>query len=263
MGKVNYKSIIVPREGYHICNVDLVSAEMLTLALLAECPSMLEMLEKGEDLHKKVACVAFGVTPDQVTHEQRQLSKIINYLTNYGGNSWVLKNSIVKSLGIDIAEEECQRIMDARFKIWPEIPLWWDKVFNELENNMFLVNLLGRRKPFFALRHIEKNGSYQRNDKLEKNARAWLNQSTVADITKLAMIRLWNKQKETGGELFKFLLEVHDSLSVEYKIGHEAEIYKTFQDCFNIELDAGWTKYVVPISLEVGPDYGRVKELKL
>lgn len=262
MAKVNYKSIIVPRKGYNICNVDLVSAEMLTLALLAECPNMLEMLENGEDLHKKVACVAFGIEPHEVTKEQRQLSKIINYLTNYGGSSWVLKNSIVKSLGLDIAEEECQRIMDARFKVWPEIPQWWEKVFTTLENEIFLTNLTGRKKPFFDLRWVEKNGMLTKNASLEKNARAWLNQSTVADVTKLAMARLWKKQKETG-DLFRFLLEVHDSLSVEYKIGYEKEVLQIFKECFNIELDAGWTKYVIPISAEIGPNYGDVKEVQI
>lgn len=256
---VNYKSIVTPREGYHICNVDLVSAEMITLALISQCESMLTMIENGKDLHKKVACVAFGVAPEEVTKEQRQFSKIINYLTNYGGNSWILKENIIAKLGIDIDEYECQKIMDARFKIWPEIPLWWEAVFTKLENNMFLTNLLGRKKPFFGQRYIEKGGGLIRNASLEKNARAWLNQSTVADITKLAMIRLWEKQKTT--DKFKFLLECHDSLTVEYKIGEEQYMQAVMQECFNIELDAGWKKYIIPISCEFGPNYGEVKEL--
>ena len=261
MSKINYKSIIIPQEGFKICNVDLVSAEMLTLALVAKCPSMLDMLENGEDLHKKVACVAFDKTPDEVTYEERQASKIINYLTNYGGNSWILKESIIKSVGIEYTEAECQRIMDARFKVWPEIPQWWETVFQTLENSLTLTNLTGRIKPFFESRHIEKRGSLQRNSSLEKNARAWLNQSTVADVTKLAMIRLHQATKDDPD--INFLLEIHDGLAVEFREGCQDKVVKIFKEAFNIELDAGWRKYIIPISLEIGDNYGSVKEIKI
>lgn len=262
--KINYKNIIVSdKPGWKICNVDLVSAEMLTLALICECPSMLDMLSNGEDLHNKVACIAFNTTPDKVTKQQRNASKVVNYLTNYGGSSWILQQSIIKSVGLDLPEEECQRIMDARFEVWPEIPAWWESTFKKLEEGIFLTNLTGRCKPFFARRWEERRGQLVRNAKLEKNARAWVNQSTVADITKLAQIRLCQKEVETKGELFNFLLEVHDSLTVQYKPGHEKEIHAIMQECFDIELDAGWTKYTIPISMEVGPNYGEVKEYKI
>ena len=221
---------------------------------------MISMLENGEDLHNKVACAAFDKQPDQVTYEERQASKIINYLTNYGGNSWILRESIIKSVGVEYSIEECQRIMDARFKVWPEIPQWWDSVFTTLEESLTLTNLTGRVKPFFERRHIEKRGQLIRNAALEKNARAWLNQSTVADVTKLAMIRLHEASKKT--DKFNFLLEVHDSLTVEYKAGQEEYVSAIIRECFDIELDAGWRKYTIPVSMEVGPNFGELKEYK-
>jgi DNA polymerase I-like protein with 3'-5' exonuclease and polymerase domains len=259
--KKSFKSVIVPDKGYKICNVDLKSAEMLTLALLAECPDMINILSDPQgDLHKKVAAMAFNIKESEVSKQQRNLAKVINYLTNYGGNAWVLKNSIVKDEKIDLPESECQNIMDARFKTWPEIPRWWDKVFAALEDSIYLTNLLGRKKPFFNERHTFKGSKYIRNPKLEKNARAWLNQSTVTDITKLAMVRLCEKERQV--DFFNFLMEVHDSLVVQYKEGYEEQIKEVLLDCFDIELDAGWRKFTIPISFEIGDTYGDVEEVE-
>lgn len=256
--KIKYKSIIIPDSGYQIMSVDLVSAEMLSLALLAECQELIDVIESGGDLHIPIAAKGLGKDPKDVTKEERDAAKIINYASNYGGSGYAIHLGILGSRGIDIPIDVCEKMLAARWEEWPQIPAWWDSLFNELESSMYLKNLFGRQKPFFSPRWVERKGVLVKNPKLEKNARAWQNQSTITDLNKLAQIRVCQKCEEV--DFAEFLLDVHDATVVQYRTGCQQETFEMLQECYDIEIDAGWRSYKIPVSAEIGPNYGDLKE---
>src|SRR3989442_6815786 len=71
-------------EGRKLIIADYSQIELRILAEFSGDEGFMEAFNSGSDLHRVTAAQGFNVTLDQVTREQRDLGKRLNFLMDYG-----------------------------------------------------------------------------------------------------------------------------------------------------------------------------------
>ncbi len=118
------KNAIFAPPGYMFIDSDSSQIEARTLAWLAEQNDLVDAFERGEDVYKIMASAIYGKPEDEVTKEERFVGKTTILGAGYGMGSAKFKNQL-KVFGVDLSEEECQRIIRVYRETYPRIPALW------------------------------------------------------------------------------------------------------------------------------------------
>jgi DNA polymerase-1 len=195
----------VPSEaGWVLLAADYSQIELRVLAHITQDPSLVEVFQRGEDLHTATACRVFGVTPDQVTREMRRMAKIVNFSIPYGTTAFGLAGQLGSSR--DLAEDLMQTYL-ARF---PGVAAYMTTVVEQARREGVVRTLHGRRRPVPDL-HAPAVTVRQAAERIAINTPI---QGTAADIMKLAMLRLAAALRHSGLPA-RLLLQVHDEVVLE------------------------------------------------
>jgi DNA polymerase len=117
------KSIRAP-EGYVIIDSDSSQIEARVLAWLAEQNDLVEAFEKGEDVYKIMASAIYNKPVEEVSKDERFVGKTTILGAGYGMGA-VKFAAQLKTLGTEVAEDECKRIIDVYRKTYAKIPELW------------------------------------------------------------------------------------------------------------------------------------------
>lgn len=120
------RSCFVASPGRVFLTADYVTLELATLAGAVEnqfgWPSeMGSAINAGHDLHRLVAAEVFGKNPEEVTKEERQKAKAINFGKPGGMGAAALRQYAKASYGADLSEAEARDISDAWMRRFPEM----------------------------------------------------------------------------------------------------------------------------------------------
>ncbi len=108
----------VARPGYRLVVADYSQVELRLMAELSGDARMLSAYREGEDLHRLTASLVAGVPPDQVTKEQRQLSKALNFGLCYGMGARGLRAYARTAYGVSLSEEEAETFRRRYFEAY-------------------------------------------------------------------------------------------------------------------------------------------------
>ena len=166
--------------GCLFISADYSQIELRVLAYLTQDQILLEAFHSGLDIHQETAAYLFGVTPELVTHEQRQTGKRINFSVLYGVTPYGLSRDIKVSLA------EAKEYIDRYFNTYLGVDIWMKRVIEQVKRDGYVTTHWGRKRYIPAI--------YERNRVLYQEAcRIAINtivQGTAAEIMKLAMITL-------------------------------------------------------------------------
>lgn len=102
--------------------------------------SMADEFIKGEDLHTNTASSIFNVPPTQVTEEQRQRAKVLNFSIVYGGGiPTLIRQGIAKDY------QEAKGIRDAFHKARPGISILVKRIVDRLDEVGYIQSPWGSR----------------------------------------------------------------------------------------------------------------------
>ncbi|MBW7862380.1 MAG: DNA polymerase I, partial [Rhodocyclaceae bacterium] len=228
-------AFIAPRE-HLIVSADYSQIELRIMAHLSDDARLLEAFARGEDVHRATAAEVFGVTPGEVTSEQRRYAKVINFGLIYGMSA----HGLAKNLGIDRAA--AQSWIDRYFARYPGVARYMDETRARAKEQGYVETVFGRRLHLPDLR-AQQVGRRQGAERAAINAPM---QGTAADLIKLAMISTAAWLKEAGLRS-RLILQVHDELVLEVPAA-ELEVVRQ-------ELPArmgGVAELKVPLLVEVG-----------
>jgi DNA polymerase-1 len=228
-------AFIAPRE-HLIVSADYSQIELRIMAHLSDDARLLEAFAKGEDVHRATAGEVFGVTPAEVTSEQRRYAKVINFGLIYGMSA----HGLAKNLGIERAA--AQTWIDRYFARYPGVAEYMERTRNEARDKGFVETVFGRRLYLPDIR-ASQAGRRQGAERAAINAPM---QGTAADLIKKAMIatRDW---LVASGLKSRLVLQVHDELVLE--------VPKAELDTIREELPrlmGGVAELKVPLLVEVG-----------
>jgi DNA polymerase I-like protein with 3'-5' exonuclease and polymerase domains len=120
------RSCFCPSEGQAFVNADYSTIEMATLAQSLRRQfrlesRMLQAINNGKDLHRLVAARVAGKPESQVTIDEREKAKPINFGKPGGMGSATLRTYARASYKVDLTEDEVERLSDSWFDLFPEM----------------------------------------------------------------------------------------------------------------------------------------------
>lgn len=120
-----FRRLFVP-SGPDRCFVgaDFSQIELRVAALLSNDQAMLAAYRNGEDLHRKTAAAIAGVAPEQVTKEQRQAAKAVNFGNLYGQGPKGLVRTAAVDYGVTLTLEQAKNALDRFSTAYPQLAQW-------------------------------------------------------------------------------------------------------------------------------------------
>jgi DNA polymerase-1 len=190
--------------GQKFLVADYSQIELRVLAHMSGDPFLIDAFSKGIDIHAATAARVWGVPADQVTSEQRNRAKMINFGLLYGMEAFGLADRL------GIGRSEAQEHMDAYFAQFVDVREYMSSLVTTARNQGYTTTLFGRRRYLPELKS-DNFRIRQMGERMALNAPV---QGTSADIIKKAMIDLDAGLRE-GGMASTLILQIHDELILE------------------------------------------------
>lgn len=214
VGREIRRAFVAPR-GRVLIAGDYSQIELRILAHLSKDPALIAAFEAGEDIHRAVAAQIHGVKPDDVTREQRDGAKMVNFGIIYGVTAYGLG----RRLGI--GNTEAGEIIEGYKKKFAGITTFLEECIQQARDNGYVETMLKRRRP---ITEIDAKNPH-RKSLAERMAINSVVQGSAADLIKLAMVDLHARlsphathlrggtKPDVDGVLM--LLQIHDELVFE------------------------------------------------
>jgi DNA polymerase-1 len=200
---IEVRAAFKPAQGYLFLSADYSQIELRVLAYLSQDRHLLEAFEREADIHTETAARLFNVPVVQVTQQQRQIGKRINFSVLYGLTPYGLS----KDLGIPF--KDAKLYIDTYFEQYPGVREWMDKVIEEVKSKGYVTTLYGRRRYVPAI-YESNHALYQEAVRVAINTVA---QGTAAEIMKIGMIQLVKAFRQHNIDAH-LLLQIHDELLI-------------------------------------------------
>jgi len=118
------KHAILAPPGYVMVDSDSSQIEARTLAWLAEQNDLVDAFDRGEDVYKIMAASIYGKPIDQIDKQERFVGKTTILGAGYGMGPTKFRAQL-KVFGVDLPQEECERIISVYRQTYPLIPALW------------------------------------------------------------------------------------------------------------------------------------------
>ncbi len=195
----NIKKAFVANSGKMLLGLDYSQIELRLLAHFSKDPALLLAFRTGEDIHLQTAIKIFG---EKNAAEKRSVAKTINFGLIYGMGSSKLAQTL------SITTKEAKEYIQKYFDSFGTVKDYLNSIKKFALSNGYVETIIGRRR-YFDFKNIKP---YEEASNLREAVNTVF-QGTASDIIKLAMIKIYEKFKNTND--IKMLLQIHDELIFE------------------------------------------------
>ncbi len=194
------------KDGCLLVDADYSQIELRVLAHISGDEIMKKAFLDGVDIHTVTASQVFNQPIEWVTPDLRSKAKAVNFGIVYGIGAF----SLSKDIGVSMTK--ASEYIRAYLSKYSGIAHYMDKTVAKARHDGYVETMFGRRRYIKEL--AAKNKNLQSfGERVAKNTPI---QGTAADIIKIAMIRVYNRLRESKLDA-KLILQVHDELIVEAK----------------------------------------------
>ena len=227
-----------------IVAADYSQIELRIMAHVSGDENLQKVFAEGGDVHRATAAEIFHIAPEEVTAEQRNSAKAINFGLIYGMGQY----GLAKNLGITNAA--AQSYIDRYFVRYPGVAHYMSAIKERAKEQGYVETVYGRRLYF---PQISSKGPAARGAE-----RAAINapmQGTAADLIKMAMVAIQDWLEAQQLETL-MIMQVHDELVFDAP-AHEVDRLVAKLP----ELMASVANLAVPLiaEVEVGDNWGQAR----
>ena len=222
--------------GYHLLCADYSQVEPRILAHLSQDPRLLQVFEKGEDIHMATAMEIFNLPSEQVTREMRRAAKSVVFGIVYGISPFGLASNI------GVSQADAKKYIQTFFEKFAAVRALMDKNIEDGKTKGYTTTILGRRRPIPEL----QSGDPSQRGAGERMAVNSPIQGSAADLIKLAMIHV-HRRLQAELPHCKMILQVHDELIFEVP----DEELEPAKQLVQQEMEATGTKLGLSVPLKV------------
>ena len=198
------RTAFVAGPGKKLVSADYSQFELRLAAVLAEDTELVEMFNRGADIHTATAALVYEREQEDVTKQMRRAAKVINFGILYGMSPHGL--SVAANMSYEQAGEFIKRYKAVRQPLFD----YMDKVKEQAKKDGFVATMFGRRRPMPDIH----SSNFMVRQAAERAAINMPIQGTEADLMKLAMVKVDALLREKYPET-KQLLQIHDSILLE------------------------------------------------
>lgn len=203
---------VVPAPGYHFIIADYSQVELRVAAGLSRDPIMCKAYAEGKDLHRLTAALTAEKYVENVTPEERQAAKAINFGLIYAMGARGLQQSAASSYGVKMTLEQAETFRKRFFENYHGLASWQSNMAAEGKRVGYVRTAAGRIR------------SYRGEDILVTELLNTPVQGTAAEGLKSAMC-IFSDQVYDRGLDAHIVAIIHDEIIVEVKT-EQAEAVK-------------------------------------
>ena len=194
------------KDGYLLVDADYSQIELRVLAHISGDEIMKKAFLDGVDIHTVTASQVFNQPIEWVTPDLRSKAKAVNFGIVYGIGAF----SLSKDIGVSVPK--ASEYIRSYLSKYSGIAHYMELTVAKAKRDGYVETMFGRRRYIKEL--AAKNKNLQAfGERVAKNTPI---QGTAADIIKIAMIKVYNRLKDSGLDA-RLILQVHDELIVEAK----------------------------------------------
>jgi DNA polymerase I-like protein with 3'-5' exonuclease and polymerase domains len=238
---VEYRRCFRAPEGRKLVIADYSQIELRILAHVTEDKGFIDAFNSGADLHRVTAAQVFNTPLEEVTREQRDFAKRLNFGVVYG----IGAQRFSTLTGIPLTEAES--ILARYFQTYRGLDAWLRDAARKALRERTARTMAGRLARFnFDAEDRQAASLAQRNG---KNMPI---QGASADILKRALRLLHDRLKETTARLVNI---VHDEIVVEADADGAEEIARIVEEAMCAAGEEYVTRVPVKVETEVADEW--------
>ncbi|MFN7206975.1 MAG: DNA polymerase I, partial [Burkholderiales bacterium] len=198
------REAFIAAPGHVLLSADYSQIELRIMAHISGDASLTRAFAEGQDVHRATAAEIFGITPLEVSSEQRRYAKVINFGLIYGMSAY----GLAANLGIE--RDAAKLYIERYFQRYPGVARYMEETRHLAKKQGYVETVFGRR--LWLAEINSPNGP--RRQAAERAAINAPMQGTAADLIKLSMIAVdaWLQQQSLYSRL---IMQVHDELVLE------------------------------------------------
>jgi DNA polymerase-1 len=231
-----------PDSGRVFIKADYSQNQLRILAEVAGDAVMKERFRKGVDSHSRIVTLLFGIPPDEMTKQERNKGKAVNFGFAFGQQPKGFIGYAKSEYNVSFTEEEAKAAQQVFWQENPGIAAWQRQFrdpFGAPPNPVETRSVLGRRRM----------GVWKYPEKLNSGI-----QGSEADGAKLAMALMYERRAEAPD--VGVVLMIHDELLVSCDVA-TAERAKAFVvSCMREGMGAVLKELDPAVEAEVFLDWG-------
>ena len=190
--------------GHQLLCADYSQVEPRILAHLSQDPRLLQVFEKGEDIHMATAMEIFNLPAGEVTREMRRAAKSVVFGIVYGISPFGLASNI------GVPQADAKKYIETFFEKFSAVRALMDRNIDDGKTKGYTTTVLGRRRQIPEL----QSGDPSQRGVGERMAVNSPIQGSAADLIKVAMIKV-HQRLQNELPRCKMILQVHDELIFE------------------------------------------------
>jgi len=238
---VEYRRCFRAPQGRKLVIADYSQIELRILAHVTEDKGFIDAFNSGADLHRVTAAQVFNTPLEEVTREQRDFAKRLNFGVVYG----IGAQRFSTLTGIPLTEAE--GILARYFQTYRGLDAWLRDAARKAVRERTARTMSGRLARFnFDAEDRQAASLAQRNG---KNMPI---QGASADILKRALRLLHDRLKETTARLVNI---VHDEIVVEADDADAPEIARTVEEAMCAAGEEYVTRVPVKVETEIADEW--------
>jgi len=237
------RTAFVADSGRLFVSADYSQFELRLAAVMADDRELIDMFNKGADIHTTTAAQVYGREIEDVTKQQRRAAKVINFGILYGMSPHGL------AVAAGMTYEQANSFIDKYKELRAPLFAYMDRIKERAREQGYVETLYGRRRPMPDI----KSSNFMVRSGAERAAINMPIQGTEADLMKKAMIEVDEKltaQYPTA----RMLLQIHDSILVEVDAGEEEGVAKLLKE--TMEAVAPELPVTLTVDTTTGPNWG-------
>ena len=239
------RKAFIPEKNNVLISADYKQIEMRILADLADVKELKKAFVNKEDIHSITASQVFDVSIKKVNENLRRKAKAINFGIIYGITQYGLAKQI------SVSNQEALDFINSYFKKFPEIKDYMEKTIKFCRKNGYVNNIFGRK--------IHLRGINDKNYNVRSfQERAAINapiQSSAADITRLAMMKIDTMLKSNKIKDTKMLLQIHDELVFECAKTKAESVMKIVKKTMESVSSSDHHMFTIPLDVDINSGY--------
>lgn len=233
------RTAFVAGKGKRLVSADYSQFELRLAAVLAEDKELIEMFNRGADIHSTTAAQVYGREQEDVTKQMRRAAKVINFGILYGMSPHGL--SVATGMTREQAVGFIDRYKDLRKPLFD----YMEHIKEKARKDGYVETLFGRRRPMPDIH----SSNFMVRQAAERAAINMPIQGTEADLMKMAMVEVDRLLRSQHNDC-NMLLQIHDSILVECPEPVAERIGQILQETME-------NVYKLPVRLDVDVTIGK------
>uniref|UniRef100_A0A8C2RJD4 DNA-directed DNA polymerase family A palm domain-containing protein n=1 Tax=Capra hircus TaxID=9925 RepID=A0A8C2RJD4_CAPHI len=250
--------ITKPQNFKELCLTDFSQIELRILAHLSGDPELLKLFQESErdDVFSTLTSQWKDISPDRVTHADREQTKKVVYSVVYGAG----KDRLAACLGVPA--QEAARFLESFLQKYKKIKDFTQATLARCQQTGYVESIMGRRRPLPRIRAHDP----QLRAQAERQAVNFVVQGSAADLCKMAMICVFTAVATSPTLTARLLAQIHDELLFEVEDSQLPEFTALVQGTMEAlqHVPALELQLQVPlkVSLSVGRSWGHLVPLQ-